>query len=52
MDQQKDDTKRPDGRQDKKREETDLITKQQSYICPAGGPRTIQETKKRAATKG
>ena len=48
--QQKDDTIRPDGRQDKKRRDEGRHTelkktqKKRVFLCPAGGPRTIQDT--------
>ena len=66
MDQQKDDTVRPDGRQDKKRKEEGRGTRIEEgnasrakkaktaflAICPAGGPRTTHETQRKAETKG
>ena len=51
----KDDTIRPDGRQDNRRKEEggDGAKKQNQHsLCPAGEPRTRQETPRRAETKG
>ena len=48
MDQQKDDTKRSDGRRKTRPEKgRDSEKTKPAFPCPAGGPRTTQETKRR-----
>ena len=51
MNQQNGDTKISDGRQGKKRAETQSPKRTRAVLCPAGGPRTVQKTKKRAEAK-